>query len=79
MKNTLKRWYFEWLDTNMTKHMHNAVREELSKHNFKEDIEYWVKHYSIDNIQYTHFISAVADNSQLVEAIVQSINRKQIK
>lgn len=75
----LKRWYFEWLNERMQTIVQNAVREQLSHHSFKEDIDYWVKHHAQSNIQYTNFISAIANNSQLVDGIVDSINRKQLK
>ena len=75
----LKRWYFEWLNERMGDIIQKAVMEQLSKHNFKEDIDYWVKHHAQSNIQYTHFISAIANNPQLIDGIVDSINRKQLK
>ena len=75
----LKRWYFEWLNERMGDIVQKSVREQLSHHSFKEDIDYWVKHHAQSNIQYTNFISAIANNSQLVDGIVDSINRKQLK
>lgn len=79
MREVLKRWYFEWLNEKVGSIIQNSVREHLSNHNFKEDIDYWVKHHAQSSIQYTHFISAMTNNTQLIDGIVDSINRKQLK
>lgn len=79
MKNILKRWYFEWLNQNLSSIIHSAVQEQMHKHNFKEDVDYWMKHHSKNNIHYTHFVGACANNAELIDGIVESIKRKQLK
>ena len=78
MKNILKQWYFEWLNKNLSPIMHSAIKDQMYQHNFKEDVDYWMKHHAQNNIHYTHFVSACANNGELIDGIVESIKRKQI-
>ncbi len=75
----LKRWYFEWLDEKYQSLLSFEVRNRLGDRDIKEDIDYWVKHHSQNCIHYRDFVSALCNDSKLVEEIVSSINRKQIK
>jgi hypothetical protein len=81
--NILKKWFWQWLDKNKHQLLGDYTREVIREQFGGEDkintIRKWVESEAVNSVSYTHFVSAVADNSHLIDAIVKSINDKQIR
>lgn len=82
MKNILKRWYFEWLDKNKDLALNQTIVQKIesliTEKDLQENVEWWVQYHAQNNIHYTHFVSACANNAELIDGIVESIKRKQL-
>lgn len=82
MKNILKCWYFEWLDKNRHIVLNQTVIQKIesliTEKDLQQTVEWWVQYHAQNNIHYTHFVSACANNPQLIDGIVESIKRKQL-
>ncbi len=82
MKNILKSWYFEWLDKNKDSVLNQTIIQKIesliTEKDLQESVEWWVQYHAQNNIHYTYFVSACANNPQLIDGIVESIKRKQL-
>ena len=81
--NILKKWYWQWLDYKqgqvLRESIVNVVREEFKNTDKMALVRQWVNAEAVNSVNYTYFISAVADNSQLIDALVKSLNDKQLR
>lgn len=80
--NILKKWFWQWLDKNHDKllgsYIRDVIREEFNSVDKTAVIREWVEKEAVSSVHYTHFIDAVANNAVLTNALVKSINDKQL-
>lgn len=81
--NVFKKWYFEWLNTNKQELLNEQLVQEVKKFFSEYDkellIKCWIEKHGSNCIGYTTFVSACANDAYLVDALVDSIMRKQLK
>lgn len=83
----LKDWYFEWLDKRsatvfrqeILSEAHTAIRLAKQESDLNEIIKHWAEEKMKESLYYNDFVNACANNSYLVDALVDSIKRKQLK
>lgn len=83
----LKKWYFEWLDTKapvifreeILEEANKIVRLSKEKTNINQIVEGWVEIKLTDSLYRSDFVTALSNNPHIIDALVESINRKQLK